>query len=414
MVKPKLPTIAELTRLSRRLLPSLLAFVGGSAAWVAVDAWLARSGSASTVEHWVALKTMVMVGSTLALAGLDGVVVREPNKARKILRWGLLNIVVVSSIISVAAYLTGYYDGFFVGALSVIGVALSMLCYAIHRAHLRYSVAQIARDGWKLVFLGMLWPLHFYAGLSVGVVLVVSLAIGLTVGVFAWGEGMSSAVRQSISEVSGYRSAMLVGAPFLMASFALSIASYGELLLVKWFGATGDVQPYFRAAILFSYPALMVSAYATTFLGPVVRQSPHRMSRLLHDHWPLTVAALLLSPAVTLALGYVIEPFLFPGRHTPLWLGVVLSAVAGLRLLYIVVSSFVGTLAAARELWRVTFAYFVAAVLTMPFCAFAIWFGLPVLEAVAVTAALHWLVRVSIGSGLTVQIVRRHLAPGAL
>lgn len=390
-----------------RYFPSLLTFVAGTGALVLADAIIARYAPSQDIERWVALKALTLVGGAIAVTGLDQVILREPDQAKRLLRWGSLNAAVLAVAAAFVAHSTGYYSGAAAAFLGIFGVALSYLIFALLRTRLRLTQSQVARDGWKLAF-ALLLPVYFWAGLPLEWVLVAAFLIGLPLALLPGTAAGRDELRQVHREVAGYSSAMRVGLPFLLSGTAFAIAAYGELLLVRAFGSTADVENYFRAVILFSYPSVMLNAYLGATLAPAIRQAPERSSKMLRSSARWLVPATLLLPVAALLLGRAAEPFMFPGSATPLWLAALLSATAGLRFLYIAVSSFVGSLATATQLRAIMSAYFVAAIATIPICAALLTAGIGVPAAVAVTALLHWLFRTTIGWGLTARITKHY------
>lgn len=386
-----------------RFLPSLLTFLAGTGALVLADVVIARFAAAPDVGQWVALKALVMVTGAIAAGGLDYILLREPSHAKDLLRWAGLNSLFCTSVVAGLAYATGYFDAVHISFLAMSGFAFSTIMAMFFRSRLRLTQAQCARDGWKILFLALIWPAYVAGGISLEWVLVFALIIG-TGATLIPGSSPHGEIRQIHHEIRDYRSAMVAGLPFLMATASLAIGSYGELLLIYIFAAPKEVHSYFQAVILFAYPSVMFNAYIGLALGPEIRQSPDRARALLRSGLPKFIAAVIFLPLAALMLGRAAEVLIFPDAQIPFWLAAILSLTGAARFLYIPVSLFVGALADSRALRKIMTSYFIAALTTFPTCAAMIGLGIDVTAAVALTSLLHWLFRGSIGWRLTAKI----------
>ncbi len=396
----------KVSRLIRYLAPSAATFLLGTGALVLVDILLSRYATDSDLKDWVLLKSLMLPLASLALLGIDQIIVREPSKLPLFLRPALILATCITLAATLVIHITGFYTRPTILFFSILGIAGSYLFFGMFRAVLSFNAAQFARDGWKFLFLLALGPFYFLCGVSIEWILLAVLAIATSISIWQKWRSAAQKMNEVHDEVHGFISALQTSWPFCLAAFALSIASYGELLLLRGFGGTNLLPDYFRATILFTAPFVVFNTYIATFLSSVVRQSPERFSRtLLKYRWYL-VALLPVCPVLALAAGFAISPLLFPGQQTPFLWAVFLSATAGMRLGYSVLSSYIGALGKRSDIIAIAIYYVIAALLTPLVC-----YGLYTLSgslgaSVACTGTIHWLARCIVGWRLTYRLCK--------
>jgi hypothetical protein len=391
-------------RLTRYLAPSAVTFLLGTGALVFVDILLGRYASDADLKDWVLLKSVMLPLASLVLLGIDQVVVREPSKLKLFLSPVLTLATCIALTATGVVYATGFYTRPVILFFAILGVAGSYLFFGMFRAVLSFNAAQFARDGWKFLFLVALGPFYFLWGVSIEWILLGVLAITTSISIWRKSASTDRPMNEVHDEVNDFKSALHSSWPFCLAAFALSIASYGELLLLRGFGGTDLLPTYFRATILFVAPFVMFNTYIATFLSSFVRQSPNRFSALLLQYRWHVVALLPICPFLALAAGYAISPLLFPAQQTPFLWALFLSATAGMRLGYSVLSSYIGALGKRSEITAIAIYYVVTALLT-PLVCYGLYLASGRLaESVAATGTIHWFARCIVGWRLTYRL----------
>lgn len=393
---------------ARILAPSALTFIAGSGALILADIVLARAASPEIVHDWVVFRSLIFPLSTIALLGFDQVIVREPSKAALFLKPAIPLVVGIAAALAAGSYLSGYYGNIYYIFLATLGVAGSSMLFGYFRARLLFNSAQVARDSWKAIFLLLLVPLHFALGVKPEVIVLGSMAITFMTLAVPMLKDHDSPMREVHDEVFNLRSALSVSWPFGLASLSLSLAAYGELILMRIFGTEQGLTEYFKAVVLFTYPIVVLNTYLSTFLGSAIRQDPARYSRMaLHHKWSAVILLVLACP-LAMMLGVGGSYVLFPGYRPDYLVAATLSLTAGMRLGYTFLSSFIGTLATKTELKLNSILYFSFACLTPLICYGLLQLLSSVALAVSLTALIHWLLRSSIGWRLSWRLCSRH------
>ena len=390
--------------LVRRAGPSFLTFIAGTGALFAADVLIGRELPEEMVADWATLKSVMMPLAALAVFGLDQMVVREPSKWR-LVRWpSLLTMAILVVAGSVLLVATGFYNRLDILVATAALMAICNLYFGLFRADLHFGWAQIARDGWKVLFLigvllavwGMLFP--------IGTLLLIALGAGALLSVLAHALTKRPKVREIFDEVSGFPSALRVSWPFALVSIALAIATYGEVAIINALGAREIVAEYFVTILCFVSAINICNTFLSTFLGSMARQHPERTIAwydrgigFAKRHWYALPFAMLALPALTFLAGFIVHAILFAGHDLEIRWAILMAITAGTRLLYTFVSIIIGALGDSALITGTAVQYFALSLL-FPLLAFGL--GTYFLEAgtaVALAACLHWLARSAVG-----------------
>lgn len=384
-------------------------FLIGTGSFFLVDVWIGRMETPDNIADWALFKSLVFPLVTLALLGIDQAVVREPSKFPLYARKAVLAMTALAGVAALLSWGAGaYHNALYIFAGTLL-LSVSTLYFGMFRANLLFNLAHVARDGWKPLLLLMVVVAHFHTGFDAPLLLIAACGLTAIICVWAWSRRKVTGIVERHDDISGFGSALSVSWPFCLAAFSLSIASYGEILLLKIFDAEAEISGYFRAIILFSYPAMFMNTYLATFLGSFVRQHAGESARYFAKFGIYLLPLMILVPAGALLIGYFLQGIVFPDHETPLFLAALLSGTAGVRFCYTFITSFVGTLGRKQEIRIVLLLYFLLALLTPAVCLPIYLVSENILFAVAATAMLHWLLRGLIGLRLTVRLARRTL-----
>ena len=95
--------VLRFKRLSLYFAPSLVTFLLGTGSLILVDIILSRYAADADLKDWVLLKSIMLPLATLALLGVDQVIVREPSKLNLFIRPALL-LAAAITLIAVARH----------------------------------------------------------------------------------------------------------------------------------------------------------------------------------------------------------------------------------------------------------------------------------------------------------------------
>ncbi len=395
------------TALIKKALPSLVTFFLGVGALYLADVFITRSASTELIADWATLKSFMMVGGTLALFGLDQQLIREPKAARLIAKVAFFNVIAVAVLAGAVGFHFGFTPSLAIGIAAIVGFAGSALSFQWWRTNLHMTAAYIANGSWRLAFLIGVIVFFIQGKASLGTLLIGAFALGFIViaGLF-----LRLKPREELtsihSDIHRVRDIYFIGSSYFMAALSLAIAAYGENLIVRAIGTDGEVALYFKSAILFLFPGVMLNQYIAAIVGPALRQNEGRAVALLRRYRLWIIAALFLIWPALFVGGYVLGRILYGEVSTPWVLAALLSFTACTRLLYILPSTFVGIAANKKQL-RIISAAYLGFALLLPVLSWGFAkAGLTVIFAVAIANLINWMLRVVAG----LSIVRQRFA----
>ena len=400
-------------KLLRRVLPSMLTFMAGVGAMFIADILISRLPDASRVAEWAALKSFMMVAGVGALFGMEQLLVREPKAVGLILRVSFFHVMIVALIAGLAGAALGLVATPWLGAAVVVGFAASSLSFQWLRSSLRVTASYVANSTWRILFLIGVITLVLTGHAPVGHVLVGAFLIGFCViAALIIRRPAQRELHSPHDDLRRIFDVYAVGGLYFVSALSLAIAAYGENLVVNQLGTDEDLANYFRAAVVFLFPGVMLNQYLGAMIGPAIRQNEGKALGLLRRHGlKLILLVAVLVPGLVVG-GYLLEAMFYPqiSANTPLILAVMLSLTACIRLVYVLPSAFIGTMATRKELVGTTFAYLGCSLL-LPILAFVFTEnGMVVTLAVALANLINWSLRCLVGAGLVRRRFLRHAA----
>lgn len=405
IIKIKRVNIRKYSALASKAFPSLITFFLGVGALYLADVFITRGASVEEIAEWATLKSFMMVCGTFTLFGLDQQLIREPQASKLIAKVSIFQILIIASLAGLLGYRLGFTPSYSVGALAVAGIAFSIMAFSWWRTNLQMTAAYLSNGTWRLSFLiGIIFLSHQF---SISTILIGAFGIGLLViaGLFIRMKPRAdlSSIHRDINNI---RDIYIIGSSYFMAALSLSIAAYGEHLVVRGLGTNSDVALYFNSAVLYLFPGVMFNQYVAAVVGPALRQDEGRAVTLIRKYYKWTpVAILVIWPGLMIA-GSILGTLIYGEIKTPFLLMAILSFTACVRLLYIVPSSFVGITAKKKQLRNIC-ALFLAIAIFMPFMAWGfVKLGVAVIIAVAVANLINWSLRTLVG----LSIVRQRFA----
>lgn len=396
--------ILKLTSVVRKFAPSALVFLFGVGALYLADLTIAASGDDESTALWATLKSFMMIASTFALFGINQLLVREPKAMNLLARIGSANIICVSLVFGLAGAYFDLAPSILTGIVAIAGLSFSSMAFQWLRSNLQLTQAYIANGCWRVLFLFGIVIFFLNGYVDIGTILVGSLALGsfIIAGLMMRNYPKSDLVSLH-DDIHNIKDVYLVGSSYFLAAISLAIASYGENLVVNQIGTTADVAQYFRASVVFLFPGMMLNQYLGAVIGLKVRQAEARVLEVLQDHFWKIVSALVLAWPVLFAGGYMLETLVYGEANTPVVLAALLTMASCVRILYILPSSFVGTVANRRTLFNAS-AVYLGCALMLPLLSIVFYsMGLASVISVALASLISWSLRCAVGAGLVYQ-----------
>jgi len=347
----------------------------------------------------------MMIGSVVALFGSEQLIFREPKSIGIILRVSFVSVLFWSLFLGIVGYHTKVLSSAVVGMVAIGGVAISELTFQWFRSAARLASAYAVFATWRvLLVLGCLFLLEDVPG-GIGTIVVVAVACGSALGLLmiAWSNRTPHSAPIVHRDIHTISDACWLGGAFFLSSISLSIAAYGENLVVRSIGETTDVAQYFQTYVLFVSPSLILNQYLSVQIGLSIRSNEHMVISFINKYFFTLLPGFFIFMLSLLTCGYLLEATIDNGITSPLALAFLLTVSAFVRFIYILPSSFLGVAADRETLSRTAVIYLVSSAL-LPIVSLLLYSaGTPAAYAVAIGSLVNWSVRCLVGMRFVAQ-----------
>ncbi|MBK8507138.1 MAG: hypothetical protein IPL51_00320 [Candidatus Competibacteraceae bacterium] len=397
-------SLAKLGIILWKLLPSGLIFLCGVGSIFLADLIIARTGDIEDIALWATLKSFMMIASTFALFGINQLLVREPKATPMLIRIGTVNILIVSLILGIVGDYLDFVPTILGGIITIIGFSFSSMAFQWLRSNLRVNEAYIASSAWRILFLIGISILFVNDVATIDMILIGSLIIGgLTATGLLVRDNPTKTLISIHDDIHTIKDIYILGGSYFLAAVSLAIASYGENLVTHQLGTTIDVAQYFRSAVMFLFPGMMLNQYLAAFMGTVVRQEEPRILRILRRYFLIGLLGLVLIWVMMIVGGYILEMLIYGKTHTSLSLAILMALTSCVRLIYVLPSAFVGVVADRHTLFKSSVAYLLSALSLPLFSVIFYSLGVSVITSVALASLLSWILRSLVGIKLIIH-----------
>lgn len=393
--------VAKIALVVRKHASSAIVFFFGVGALYLADLTIAASGDVESIALWATLKSFMMIASTFALFGINQLLVREPKAMNFLVRVGGVNILIASLVLGTMGAYFNMAPSIIAGVIVVAGFSFSSMAFQWLRSNLQVTSAFIANGSWRALFLLGIIIFFVNGHVEIDIILIGSFVFAgfIIIGLITRNYPKEKLVSLH-DDIHGVKDIYLIGGSYFLATISLSIASYGENLVVHQLGTTEDVAQYFRASVVFLFPGLMLNQYLVTVVGLAVRQKESRVLDVLRIHFWKGLGGLLFMWPILIGGGYILERLVYGETSTPVALASLMALAGCVRFLYIIPSSFVGTVASRRALFNTSAIYLVCSLL-LPILSVAFHaIGMAVVFSVALASLISWTLRCAVGAGL--------------
>ena len=327
-------------------------YLSGMLSFFLVDFVIARYETTEAIANWASIKSIVMIGGTLVLFGIDQVMVRLPQQALSILKRSYLQVIVAVVIYYYSIYKLGLLTESFWLMFAVLALGVSILLFGFYRSQFLLLPAQVITNGWKPLFLIILITLILFDITRVySLLFITSISLSVS-GAFLLSKkkkvipnNIADHKHESIKEQYG------LGLRFFISLMSLNLSLYLEQILLNMDGHQIESSIYFShfAIIL---PLMMVfNGYIGFILGPYIRKNRIQFDYLLKSYWWVLPVTSLLLGVISFLLSMYAYSYLLSGKGEFIYsLAAIVTSIGVLRLIYILPSSYLGVVASKHIL----------------------------------------------------------------
>ncbi|MFL9476614.1 hypothetical protein ACKER9_12620 [Acinetobacter baumannii] len=246
-----------------KLFISLLVYLLGTIFLLCSDFYVSKNFEKSAVADWAALKSIIFVCGGICVFGFDQILMRRPELVTNVIKSYLFQVIIFSLIISF------FITNFFIENLDFGFVALIIGLYAINqfwaatfRGDAKLIEAQVFTNGWKIFALLLL-----IIGINnFNYIYSISFLIVLLLNSYFIFKFLKK--YKNVSNANESESLYKLGSFFLINNLSVTIATYGEQLLVNSFGDEALSYNIFTYTLAFNSAMLLFAGFLGFYFGP--------------------------------------------------------------------------------------------------------------------------------------------------
>lgn len=367
----------------KKIISSLFYFIGLSSL-VFADIFIVKFYPTDFTAQWAYLKSLLFIGGSVLVFGLDHMFIRHSLKVKVYLPKFVLHVLFFSIIFAIILF---YNKSNVVIIIVLFIFAINQLLFGAARANFHYKLSQALLQSWKvLYFLIILLAYFLFFKRNVYIFIILSFIIPLVLYSKFILNMLNDGINTKIGMKIIYQDSFLI----FISIITLNIAMYADQILIKQFATNQNIVKLF-AHTSSIYPAgVAFNGLAGFFLGPYFKKRPKTSLR--------KIISIILPVAFSLSIiSFVVGIFILKFiRHIQMDMniGIILSIVVFLRVLYILPSSYIGVIGSQRMLKTFVIICVIGVIVQVAgFLLLVKFTTINVIYAAAISVALHWLIR---------------------
>jgi hypothetical protein len=391
--------------MKRRYTFIIFFYVLGTASLNLIDLPVARFASKEVMADWAATRSVVMIGSTLVLFGLDQVMVRLPYQASYILRLSLVQIPILATLYVLLLSVSSGIQGGLGDILAVSAVALSLAQFGFYRAKNQLLTSQFANNSWRIILFAVIGVGLYMGALQDFALLIVISVVAATLlnvvvqRVYKEPEVIPPGEPETLAGIYA------LGGSFFVSLATLNIAVFMEQLMLNMTGQTEASALYFQHTALILPLLIPLNGLVGFLLGPLIRKDVAKFDAQLTRYWWGLPALGLLMSGVAFALSLILYRLFYSTTFTyDYGVAGLIILIGFLRIVYVLPSSYLGVTAEQRVLARFVSVNVLAVIVAIVSYLYLVYLKMNPVFAVAISSLLNWGMRTIIGLILVKKI----------
>lgn len=279
-------------------------YISGLGSLLLCDVLVTAKLTESDISVWAELRSLIGISGVLCLLGLEQVFVRSPASSARLFKLLLIQVPVLSAILGVTIWWLGFLEYWYVAVLIVFCAGSSGALFQYYRSHHMQLASQLSQQLWKILSLiGLISLVVYDIDLDIDLMVIGAMLLSIVlVGGLVVKYYPDSLVLRDPDHISTLYS---IGLRFAVTGLLLSLAIYGEQLLVIRLGGSESGALYFTHATYFIFPASVVSGYFSFVIGPWARDNHDRYVELLSSKYIIIIIGALIYSALISLVGWI-------------------------------------------------------------------------------------------------------------
>ncbi len=324
--------------MKKEILFSFIVNMIGIVSLYLVDISILKSNNQEIVSQWALTKSILFIGVIFILIGIDQAVVRLKLDLKSIYIPALIQFFFMSAVLTlITTYLYKELNFYFI-FLSLFLLALSYLMYASFRLKLHYIKAQFFLQGWKIIFLILLFLTN-----KENYIIVIPFSLFIIVLVF-YKDSISSFGIGSL-DLSNFIKVQKTGLHYFISLLTLTLSLYMDQLLLNIDHKIPESNILFMHITFYAGPVLILLGFSGFIIGPYLRNNPDRKWSFLKKIYVMYIFIAILIAIISHILGDILIHYFHPDVELNYFVAYGVMGVVILRYLYILPSAYIGSFA---------------------------------------------------------------------
>ncbi|MDM1772054.1 hypothetical protein [Acinetobacter indicus] len=250
---------------SKKIILSLLIYLLGTVLLLCSDFYISKNFNEIGVANWATLKSIIFVFGGVCIFGFDQILVRKPELFKKVVRRYLFQILLSSIVIGflLKKYFIDDYNFIYI-SIVIFLYAFSQFCAAAFRGSGKLVEAQFFTNGWKIFTILFL----LLGVVNLSYVYIFSFFLVCILGSYA----IYNYEKLNNELVFPLKNQYKLGFFFLLNSLSLTMATYGEQLLINAFGNKVVSTIVFNYILAFNSFILLFVGFLGFYFVPKLKQ----------------------------------------------------------------------------------------------------------------------------------------------
>lgn len=328
---------------------SLIVYLFGTLFLLCADFFVSRNFDQIFVANWAAIKSIIFVFGGICVFGFDQILMRQPEIASKVLKIYILQVLSISLIFSyiLTTFFIPDLDLFFIFLIIAL-YAFNQFWAATFRGNNQLVAAQIFTNGWKislfvLLLLGILNQYYIYSLSFIIVLLINSLLI-------------FNFLKLNIKSSKLYyehKNLYKMSSFFLLNNVSVTIATYGEQLLINSFGDKYLSYIIFNYVLAFNSLMLLFAGFLGFYYGPKLKSITTMTVEVYYKYIYSFILFSLVLSIISFSIGWLIFKY-YLLKDFDIVVAIACLSVGMIKVLYTIPSASVALYCNLKEIRRIS------------------------------------------------------------
>lgn len=378
----------------------LINIFGLGSLWI-VDMLMTATENPVLISEWATTKSILFIGSTFILFGIDQAIIRTSVNLNKILIPITIQFILITLIIIAILQLLGFQLNLFYMFISLILIAFTLLLASYYRNLLKFNYSQIMMHSWKIFFLVgilMLGYENYFIVLLFSLLITVSIFIYFT-DLISWSESIKY-------DLFLYKKNITIGVHYFFATTSLITLLYLDQIILNYLDKTQESSLLFSYITIFIAPGSVLLGFSGFILLPYIKRS---YKELVHHYKKKNILFFFLVGVLFTSFIFLSEYFLFiilKSEKVDYFMIFLLFILFLLRFLYLIPTTVIGAFASNKIIAKVSVLYYVANVLFVLSFVSLYLMGYPIVYSMLTALIIGWMYRCYVGYRIVDLVIK--------